>query len=813
MASNRDRKPIDRTNFVSVRQKSKGSRKSTHPSGPPAVGSEARVPASHGTSPCPRWHTAGICLGLIVAVWVVYGQALRFDFINLDDGAYVYENPNILAGLNFKGVQWAFTHIHSGNWHPLTTLTHMLDCQLFGKNPAGHHLGNVVLHSINAVLLLLVLRLLTGALWPSTLVAALFALHPLRVESVAWVSERKDVLSGLFFMLTVGAYGQYVRRAHGTNPPGTVQPLARWRFLSSGTYWLALFCFALGLLSKPMLVTLPCVLLLLDYWPLARWNFPGRQASTVAVEAGPGGADFRWLLVEKIPFLMLSLVSCWATVIAQRQAIESALQLAVPWRISNTVVAYATYVGQMFYPANLAIFYPHPENHLSGGIIVLSLAVLLAISATAWRWRQRSPFFLMGWLWYLGMLVPVIGLIQVGGQAHADRYTYLPQIGLYLALAWGLRQLSAPWRNRRVLLGVATAVVLAGSTYAAYCQTRYWRDSIALWTHAVASTSKNDMAHNNLGSALFVAGQTEAAVEQHEQALRYRPYEPRYHFKLGVALSKQGKTAAAMLHFRETLRVKPDHADAHNNLGAALAEAGKFDESVPHYNEALRLDPNQSDANNNLGAALVSLGRPQEALAQFERALQLNPHSLNARNNLGRIFSNLGRPEEAVQQFNLALQQDPNSAETRNHLGAALAELGKFEAALDQYRLALQLNPRFSDAEVNLGKVLSKLGKVEEAIQHYERALELKPDNVAALFNLGNRLLAKGKLELAVQRYVQALGLQPEYAEAHNNLGLALRKLGKPAEARPHFQKAAELADAEGKTGLAESIRAQLKSP
>src|SRR6266571_5542154 len=401
----------------------------------------------------------GVCVSLVVFTWIVFGQTLRHDFVNYDDPRYVYQNTRITSGLNISGIAWAFTHIHSENWHPLTTITHMLDCQLYGLKASGHHFTNVLLHTIAVLLLFVVLQQMTGAFWRSAFVAALFAIHPLHVESVAWVAERKDVLSGVFFMLTLLAYFHYTRAP------------------SNLRYLIVAFVFALGLMSKPMLVTLPFVLLLLDYWPLER----------IKAQRPDIGRQLLKLIAEKIPLIVLSAVSGVITFLAQRHAIGWTEQLPMLARINNAIVTYVIYVRQMFWPGNLAVFYPHPENRLPQWEIGLAVALLACITTTALVLRKVAPYLITGWFWYLGMLVPVIGLVQVGWQGHADRYTYLPQVGLYIAGTWAIADLTASFR-RRILLGAAALLIIGALSWTAWIQTSYWRDSEMLFTHALAVT-------------------------------------------------------------------------------------------------------------------------------------------------------------------------------------------------------------------------------------------------------------------------------------------------------------------------------------
>jgi hypothetical protein len=432
-----------------------------------------------------------VSISLAVCVWVAFGQATRHEFVNFDDATYVYENDMVARGLSGAGVAWAFTHTQGNNWHPLTTVSHMLDCQLFGLNPASHRLVNVLLHGATTVLLLLLLWNLTGALWQSACVAALFGLHPLHVESVAWIAERKDVLSGLFFILMLWTYARYAKAAAGGEGKLGAGHAPRSPPAASRYYLLSLCFFALGLMSKPMLVTAPFVLLLLDLWPLARWQAqPGQSAGGV-----------KRLLVEKIPFLLLSALACAITLMVQRNVIQSSQHWHFPVRAGNALVSYFAYVRQTIYPAELAVLYPHPGNVPAGAVAASALALSIISAAVLVAWRKR-PYLLVGWLWFVGMLVPVIGLVQVGTQARADRYTYLPQIGLSIAAVWGAANLSGLWRHGQMALRLAGPTMVVALTVAARLQTSHWRDSISLWTHTLACTSNNPVAHLKPGPRL-----------------------------------------------------------------------------------------------------------------------------------------------------------------------------------------------------------------------------------------------------------------------------------------------------------------------
>jgi protein O-mannosyl-transferase len=577
-------------------------------------------------SPLPGWHSVFVWFLLPLAAFLVFGQTLTHEFINFDDDNYVYGNPAVTQGLNSKSIIWAFTHRHASNWHPLTTLSHMMDCDLHGLEPGGHHLTNVLLHAVTADLLLLALWRLSGAFWPSAFVAALFCIHPLRVESVAWVAERKDVLSGMFFALTLWAYGRYAR--HKKPFPGTADGVSGINAFvppNSGGYWLALFFFTLGLLSKPMLVTLPFVLLLLDYWPLNR--FP---PATAAFRLSPP----KQLLWEKMPFFLLSTAFCLATVVAQDQLIVPASKLGLLPRISNAFVSYVAYIGQMLYPSGLAAIYPLPTKMWSFWTTGLCLAVLCLISVGVILLRAAKPYLLVGWLWYLGMLLPVIGLVQVGSQARADRYTYLPQLGLYIMIGWGVADLCRARRFRIITVSTAAVAILAVLSVQTYVQTGYWRDSVSLWKHALTSTPDNVFAYNNLAAALAAQGKLEEAIPAFEQALRIKSDSAETHNNLGFVLGKQGKWDEAIWHFGRALQLEPNYADAHANLGFALAQQRQWSAAIPHLEFVLRSKPETADAHNNLGVALGQLGRWTEAIAQFERATQLDPSYARARYNL-----------------------------------------------------------------------------------------------------------------------------------------------------------------------------------
>lgn len=551
--------------------------------------------------------------------WAVFGQTVRYGFVNYDDPAYVSENRQVQAGLNWSNVVWAFTHVHSHNWHPLTTLSHMLDCQLFGLRPGAQHFVNVLLHSASVILLFIFLTNLTGSVWRSAVVAALFAIHPLRVESVAWISERKDVLSGLFFMLTLLAYLRYARKP----------TVAR--------YATVIVLFACGLLSKPMLVTLPVVLLLIDYWPLRRWQGAG------STEQGAKNRNPVW---DKVSLFVLAFGSAIATLLAQRGGIMEMAHLPFWWRIGNAATVYLIYVWQMFWPINLAAIYPHP-GRLPVWETAVSCGLVIALTAVAFVARKRVPYLLTGWLWYVVMLLPVIGLIQVGSQAHADRYTYLSQIGLYFALVWAAADLLQSFRYRREVFATVAPVVIAALGWRAWIQTGYWHDTERLWKRTIAVTGRNDFAHFALGEYLLKVHRFDDAIAEFQVVLSSHPNDPDVNFQMGYAFMEKGYADRAISHFQTTLKFKPENSDAETNLGNVLLKTDRIDEAVKHYRNVAGRDSSSALAHYNLAVGLHRLGRLPEAIAEYKQALALDPNYPDAKEFLEQALlqqSSQGQP-------------------------------------------------------------------------------------------------------------------------------------------------------------------------
>ncbi len=649
--------------------------------------------------------TLAVCGFLVIAVALIYRQTLKYDFVAYDDAGYVRENMVVKVGLTWRGIQAAFTQAGCSNWHPLTWISHMLDCQLYGLWAGGHHLTNVLLHAANAVILFLLLRQLTARLWPSAMVAALFALHPLHVQSVAWVAERKDMLSGLFFLLTLSAYAWYARR-----------PFSLARYLA------VMGLFALGLMSKPMLVALPAVLLLLDYWPLERWR-----------SAGGGGRSWTFLISEKLPLAALSLASCCVTVVAQQGAIQNGDFVSWPWRIANALVAYASYLVQIFCPLGLAIFYPHPRDALPIWKIVAASLVLAGISAAAFAWRRERPYLFVGWLWYLGTLVPVIGLVQVGEQATADRYTYLTQVGIYVALAWTAADSLCGWRWRTWVYGAAAAASVAAMMACSWRETGYWENSETLFKRALACTTNNVVANANLGQYL----------------------------------ADKGRFQEALVPLQEACRLDPNRAAACNNLGNALINLGRSDEGIVFLRKALALDPDYATAHYNLASVLAARKQTDEAIRHFRRALEIQPDYVKCYNNLAKLFSDTGQADAAIACWQAALKIDPEFATAHFNLSAALRGQGRFAEAIAQLREALRLPSDDANRAITLNRLAWMLATTPDAsVRNGPEAIVLARQAIdisAPSELLGNTLAAAyaeaGQFDAAVQTAEEALKL------------------------------------------------------
>jgi len=729
-----------------------------------------------------KWEAAGICALLVALVFSVFGQTLGHGFVNFDDDVYVYGNPVVTRGLTLGGLRWALTYGEIGHWHPLTWVSHMLDCQLYGLWAGGHHLTNVILHASAVVLLFLVLLKMTGAFWRSAFVAAIWAIHPLRAESVAWIAERKDVLSAFFFMLTLGAYVLYVRKA------------------STSRYLLVVGCFALGLLSKNMLVTLPCVLLLLDCWPLGRLR---------------GWSQLKPLAWEKIPLFALSTISCAITVLVPEK-VAAADRLPLWLRLENSVVSFGFYLERTVWPAGLSPFYPNPTHAFPTWEVAGWLALLCLISAAALALRRRHPYLLVGWLWFVGMLMPVIGLAQIGVDARADRRTYLPQIGLLIACAWMAADWAGQRLDRRIALGAIAAVILCTLPIAAYQQVSYWRDSATLWTHALECSKENYLAHNNLGILLYQHGNIDGAMAEFREALQIKPAYAEAHINIGTAYLDHGRLEDAMAEFREALRIDPDHALAHFDLGNALLQQGRTEEATAEFHEALRLNSTLAPAHYNLGLLLFQQGKPDEAMAEFREALEIDPANVAAHNNLGNVLLQQGRIEEAMAQFREALKIDPNHAQAHYNLGISLFRQGKRDEAVAEFREALRIDPNFAKVHFDLGNALFLEGQTEEAIAHARMALELQPADAVVENSLAWMLSTAVPISLRNGAEAVRLATEASRGSGGNNpqilrtLAAAYAAEGQYSEAAGTAEQALQLAQYPSHQGLAEALQNEL---
>jgi tetratricopeptide (TPR) repeat protein len=579
-----------------------------------------------------------ICAGLVALVWIVFGQTIGFQFVNYDDPLYVIDNAHIRNGLNWHNIVWAFTHIHSQNWHPLTSISLMLDCQLSGPKPGAIHFTNVLMHSAAAVLLFIALEQMTASVWTSAFVATVFAIHPQHVESVAWIAERKDVLSGLFFALTLIGYFHYTQKQ------------------TAGRYAAMSILFACGLMSKPMLVTLPIVLLLLDYWPLNRFE----KASAVK------------LFAEKIPLFVLVVGSCFMTFWAQNFALGSSEFLPLKWRITNAIFSCFEYVRQMICPFNLIPFYVHPENRLEmGRLLIAAIFIVVVTAIVLWR-HKTNPYLIVGWFWYLVMLIPVIGIVQVGLQGRADRYTYLPEIGLYLALAWLIRDLTKAWRYQTAATTSAATVAIGAMSILSWKQTTHWRDTESLWTYTLTVTPDSDVAHTGLGGILFERGRVNEAIAHYERALSLRDGNVGAQFGLARALASEHKIDLAIEHLQKTLSLQPDNVAASNDLGVLFASEGEISKAIAAWRQTLSFDPDNADAANDLAWVLATA-----------------------------TDATLRNGNEAVRLAQIAIRNGGENPVSLRTLSAALAEHGRFDEAAGVAERAENLAKANQDAAMS----------------------------------------------------------------------------------------------------------------
>jgi tetratricopeptide (TPR) repeat protein len=790
---------------------------------------------------------------LAVITLAAYWPVLRNEFIQYDDANYISDNPHVVTGLSWANAKWAFTAGYASNWHPLTWLSHQLDVQLFGLRPTWHHLGNLLFHIANTLLLYLVLLRLTkgetltpplhhstsplpasppihqstnpsAPVWRCFFVAALFAVHPLHVESVAWAAERKDVLSTFFFLLTLWAYARYAEeRSNGVlecRSGGQGKARSTFRF-----YILALFFYALGLMSKPMLVTTPFVLLLLDFWPLGRFEVanPKSEPDSAAGSpdllttdhglpaAGPAKAGLRTqsfsiqhsafsIFLEKLPFLLLAAASSFVTVVVQHQGHATSTLEGLPLepRVSNAILSYLKYLGKTFWPTNLAVFYPHPGIRGPAGEapdwqVGLALLFLVAVTASFLLRLKREPWLTVGWFWYLGTLVPVIGLLQVGGQAIADRYMYLPSIGLFLLLIWWAADYCRRWRFATTALAALGAAAVLACGVATAIQTTYWRTNLALFQHAAAVTRDNSVAEFNVGLSCGKDAKYDLAVAHFLKALEFFPAYAEAHYSLGVTLEAQGKTEAALAEYLEAAKERPWFALAHDAIGEVYWKLGRREEAVAKYREALGLDPDLPQPHLSLGKALLALGDLPGAAAQLAEAVRLRPADAPSQLTLAKVLIQQGKLAQAEACCRQALHLAPNDSGAHVSLAEVLGMSGQRDEAIAQLTEALRLKPDDATAHKDLGTAFLELAKYAEAATNFAEAVRLQSDYPAARTGLGRALAAQGRMDEASAQFREAARLCPTNAEAQLTLAEALMAGGHSNEAAAAFAAAARL--------------------
>jgi protein O-mannosyl-transferase len=670
-----------------------------------------------------------VYLALIIVTCAVFWQMNQFDFINFDDNAYVTKNSHIQSGITPDGIGWAFGTKYYGLWNPLTWLSLMFDYQLHGLNAGGYHLTNLIFHVLSTLLLFWLFVRMTGAIWKSAFVAALFALHPLHVESVAWIAERKDVLSAFFWMLTLCLYVYY-----------TEKPVIR-------RYWLVLFCFACALMSKPMVVTLPVVMILLDYWPLDRLQ--SRKIVTTMPEVIPvftnkgkkknksekealkknispthekklsepkiAGIIPLWQLKEKLPFFILSAVTVFITLYAPNK--PSVKHFPLSSRLANAPVAFVTYLEKTFWPHDMAIFYPFSDQIALWKVLGASLLILV-ISIGVTVMLKRLPYLFTGWLWYVITIAPVIGIIQISASAPyamADRYHYLPSIGIGIMLAWGMPLLFQRSDILKKILFPAGIAVLAILSILTWKQCGYWKDSFELFGHALQVTKADDLTHHGFGRSLLM----------------------------------KGKIDEAIAHFNEAIRLKPDNILPYFNRGAAYAKSGRHQEAIEDYTEVIRLKPDYADAYNNRGLSFDELGWHQRAIEDYTEAIRLKPDHVNAYNNRGIAFGELGQYQRAIEDYTEAIRLKPDDADTYNYRGITYGKLDRHQMAIADYTEAIRLKPDHNEALSNRGVAYVNLNQYQRAIEDYNEAIRLKPDDADAYNNRGTTYLLQGKKKLA----------------------------------------------------------------
>jgi tetratricopeptide (TPR) repeat protein len=733
----------------------------------------------------------GLCLLLAVGIIAVYVQTAGFEFVDYDDQGNIKDNPKVPAGLTWDGIKWSFTTMYGSNWFPLIWLSFMLDRTIFGTWAGGFHLVNIAFHIANTILLFWVLKRYSKSLWASFFVAALFALHPLHVESVAWVTERKDTLSTLFWLLTMLAYLRYVE------------------IPTTKRYVIICVVYALGLMSKSMLVTLPLVFLLMDYWPLKRLlpdlGEPGR-----AENAGTGTSIGR-LIWEKAPLFILSAASCVVTFIAQKTggALMRLSMVPIEYRIGNALVSYCDYIVKTFRPVGLAVFYPHPVKEIPGLKIAVSLAVLLAITIVVILLRRRR-YLLVGWLWYLGTLVPVIGVVQVGGQAMADRYTYVPLIGIFIMLAWLAGDIVAQRRFRQLLAGVAGSAIIGVLGVMTFVQVSYWHDTMSLFKHTAAVTKDNYVAHSIMGVRYAEKGEIEAAMRAFDIILKMTPKDADTLYNVAKSLDVQGKTEKALEFYNRVLALVPDDADTHGALALIEARNGNLDRAVELYKEGLNKKPDDGGLHGGLGSLYLQMGRIDEAITELETAVKLKADSI-IYGNLGMAVLAKGDGDKAMEYFSKAIKLDPANAEAHYNLGNCYLSQDLLAKAVGEYAKAIKIKPKYVKAYGNLAVSYARMDRIDEAVVNFRKVVELEPNSPDARFNLGNILADTGSIDEALDQLLMTVELAPRDSVAHGVFAKLLLQKGLVERAVAEYERALDIDpnNESAQTGLEQALITQ----
>ncbi len=679
-----------------------------------------------------------ICIYLFLAAFclVTYYKSLYNGFLHFDDNEYVSENYIVQSGLTIENIKWAFTTSHASNWHPLTWLSHMLDCQIFGPKVWGHHLVNLLFHIINTLLLFSVFRIMTGGIWRSAFVAAVFAVHPLNVESVAWIAERKNVLSTMFWFLTIWGYWKYIMGK------------------SVSWYIATLLLFAFGLMAKPMLVTLPFVLLILDYWPLGRINNFFKEGKVCAS-----------LFIEKIPFFVLSAISSVITFIMQQHggATVDFEKFGLQVRLANVVVSYVKYIGEILLPINLAVFYPYDEN-LPMWEVLAALLLLIVISILIIRFSSRYKYLPAGWLWFLGTLVPVIGLVQVGGQALADRYAYIPTIGLFIIISWGVADIARNWSVKKFIFPVSAAVSLAALAVLTFHQLRYWKNDIALFEHAVKVTKNNSVAYTNLSAAYQDSGRYKESIEVCEKAIKISPTNYTAYANLGAAYNELGQYKEALDVSNKAIQIFPGCYHAYHNIGVTYIKMGQYEKAIKAFKEALRIKPDFEDSYSNMADAYSSAGQYENAIQAFKEVIKISPCA-NSYYNLGATYLKANMYKETIAACTEALKYKPDYPEALHNLGLAYGNLGHYKEAIEAFEKSIKFRPNDAETYYNTGFAYNQLKDYTKEMECYKKAVEIKPDFAEAHYNLGIAYLRFGQKDATMKQYEILKGLNVQLSE------------------------------------------------